>query len=115
VMKDHPEQVNRAISEVQRIFRTNFFPEMKVDWRTHNNNIGHFYYPGCFRCHDGQHSSADGKTIRKDCDICHTVIGQEEGGQPMASIQSVGFKHPVDLGDMTAVNCTDCHTGGVGP
>ena len=29
------------------------FPEMKVNWKTHPNNIGHLYSPGCFRCHDG--------------------------------------------------------------
>jgi hypothetical protein len=25
------------------------------------------------------------------------------------------FQHPVDLGDLTQVNCADCHNGGVGP
>jgi hypothetical protein len=25
------------------------------------------------------------------------------------------FQHPVDIGDLTQVNCADCHTGGVGP
>jgi nitrate/TMAO reductase-like tetraheme cytochrome c subunit len=113
--KAHPEQVQRAIGEVQRIFKGTMFPEMRTDWRTHLNNIGHFYYPGCFRCHDGGHVSKEGKTIRKDCDICHTLLAQEEGGQPMAVMQSNAFKHPVDLGDMTAVNCNDCHTGGIGP
>ena len=33
----------------------------------------------------------------------------------MGTAQGVAFQHPVDLGDMTAVNCADCHTGGVGP
>src|SRR6266568_9288838 len=36
------------------------FPEMKVDWRTHPDNVGHFYSQGCFRCHDNQHASRDG-------------------------------------------------------
>jgi len=38
---------------VQRVFTTNIFPEMKLDWRTHPNNVGHLYSRGCFRCHDG--------------------------------------------------------------
>jgi nitrate/TMAO reductase-like tetraheme cytochrome c subunit len=109
-------EVRSAIAEVQRIFRTNTFPEMKLDWKTHANNIGHFYFAGCFRCHDGQHASADGKQVRKDCDLCHTIIGQEESGAPvMTPARSMDFKHPVDLGDLTQVNCNDCHTGGVGP
>lgn len=109
------KSIQAAISEVQQIFQTTMFPEMKVDWRTHKENIGHFYSSGCFRCHDGQHVSPDGKVIRKDCDICHTVLGQQEGGKAMAEMKDAAFLHPVDLGDMTLVNCMDCHTGGKGP
>jgi nitrate/TMAO reductase-like tetraheme cytochrome c subunit len=108
--------VRGAIAEVQRIYETTIFPEMKVDWRVHPNNIGHFYSQGCFRCHDGNHVSADGKVISKDCNSCHTVLEESEGGKSVAgTMQTAAFKHPVDLGDMTAVNCSDCHNGGVGP
>jgi nitrate/TMAO reductase-like tetraheme cytochrome c subunit len=109
-------QIQAAVGDLQRIFRTTIFPEMKVDWRTHPNNVGHFYFQGCFRCHDGNHVSKDGKTISKDCNSCHTVLSQQEGAQSMvASTTGVPFKHPVDLGDLTAVNCSDCHSGGVAP
>jgi hypothetical protein len=109
-------EIRNAIAETQRIFTTTIFPEMKVDWRVHPTNIGHFISPGCFRCHDGSHVSADGKAVSKTCDTCHTVIAEVESGQPVyGSTQGMAFKHPVDLGDMTAVNCADCHTGGVGP
>ena len=99
---------------MQRIFKTTIFPEMKLDWRTHSNNVGHFYYQGCFRCHDGNHVSKDGKkTITKDCNVCHTLLAQEEGGVPtMGSAMGVGFKHPVEIGDFAGVNCSDCHNGG---
>jgi hypothetical protein len=107
--------VSQAVSATQDIFSKTIFPEMKVDWRTHPNNIGHFYYPGCFRCHDGDHVSADGKTVRKDCEICHAVLEQQEGASNPVKMAGAGFKHPVDIGDMKAVTCTDCHTGGVGP
>ncbi|MBI2217678.1 MAG: hypothetical protein HYU51_10305 [Candidatus Rokubacteria bacterium] len=109
------EAVKAAITEVQRLYESNIFPEMKVDWRTHPNNIGHFYYAGCFRCHDGQHVSSEGKVIRKDCEICHTFVGQEEGARPMVEITGPPFRHPVDIGDLAAVTCSDCHTGGPGP
>ena len=107
--------VKEAITEVQRIFKTNIFPEMKVDWQTHPNNIGHFYFPGCFRCHDGQHVSPEGKVIRKECEICHTILGQEEGGKPMAEVKGRFFRHPVDIGDLAEVTCSDCHSGGGSP
>lgn len=109
------ETVKQTIAEVQRIFKTNIFPEMKVDWRTHPDNVGHFYSPGCFRCHDGQHVSPEGKVIRKTCEICHTILGQEEGESPMVARKGRAFRHPVELGDLGEVNCSDCHTGGPGP
>ena len=115
IEKDKQEQIQNSIAELQRIYRSTTFPEMKLDWKTHPNNIGHFYFPGCFRCHDGEHVSADGRVIRKECDICHSVLGQQEGAVRMISIEGAPFQHPVELGDLTQVSCTDCHTGGVGP
>ena len=105
--------VQQMVAEVQRIYRGSIFPEMKVDWRTHPDNIGHFYFNGCFRCHDGNHATKDGKTITKDCNVCHTMLAQKEGDVSLeGSAAGVTFKHPVDLGDMTAVNCSDCHGAG---
>ncbi len=85
---------------------------MRVNWQTHPNNIGHYYFTGCFRCHDGQHVSADGKVVTKDCQTCHSVLSQQEGGVSTASVQNVPFQHPIDLGDLTQVNCSDCHASG---
>src|SRR6516162_7337737 len=109
------DSIKNSIAEVQRIYSTTFFPTMKVNWKTHPNNIGHMYFPGCFRCHDGNHVSKDGRVISKDCNSCHTLLDQEEGSSHIAQMQAQSFKHPVDIGDLTAVNCADCHTGGVGP
>ncbi len=109
-------QIQAMVTEVQRIFKNSIFPEMKVNWKTHPDNVGHFYFQGCFRCHDGNHVSKDGKVITKQCDSCHTLLSQSEGGVETAgSAEGVQFKHPVDLGDLTQVNCSDCHNGGVGP
>ena len=113
--KNRQADIRNAIGEVQRIYASTTFPEMRLDWKTHPNNIGHFYYSGCFRCHDGQHVSSDGRVIRKDCDICHTVLEQNEGATRLIASEGAAFKHPVDLGDLTQVSCSDCHTGGVSP
>jgi len=109
------DSIKNSIGEIQRIFATTFFPTMKVNWKTHPNNIGHMYYPGCFRCHDGNHVSKDGRVISKDCNSCHTLLDQEEGTTHLTQLQTQSFKHPVDIGDLTAVDCADCHSGGVGP
>jgi hypothetical protein len=103
--------VDAAIAATQEIFKTNMFPEMKVNWKTHFNNVGHLYYAGCFRCHDDNHVSKDGKKIRKDCDVCHEVVEQKLAGNAMTEMTSSPFVHPVELGDMTMFSCVDCHTG----
>ena len=46
---------------------------MKVTWGTYPNHIGHVDTPGCFRCHDDSHKSADGKLIAQDCELCHSI------------------------------------------
>ena len=99
--------VRDAVNETQRIFKTYFFPEMKTDWSTHPNNIGHFYSSGCFRCHDGEHVSDSGRVIRNECNICHTTIYDSEN--PAASVKMAGFKHPVDLGGLSDRKCETCH------
>jgi hypothetical protein len=110
-------EIRNAVTETQAIFKRTTFPEMRLNWQTHPNNLGHFYFSGCFRCHDGQHVSADGHVISKDCNQCHTMLSQTEGATPagIATTANQGFQHPVDIGDLTQVNCADCHTGGTGP
>ena len=88
---------------------------MKVNWLTHPNNLGHYYFNGCFRCHDGQHVSSDGRVISKDCNQCHTLMTESQGPSAISTAGPPMFQHPVDIGDLTQVNCADCHTGGVGP
>ena len=71
-------QVKAAGTELVTLYCQNVFPDMKVTWGTHPNNIGHMAYPGCFRCHDGDHVSKDGKTITQDCANCHNLLAVEE-------------------------------------
>lgn len=78
VYADRRSQLDRAIRAVEAIYNRNVFPDMKVTWGTYVNNIGHMDSPGCFRCHDGNHTSASGKTIPNDCDTCHELKAMEE-------------------------------------
>ena len=114
VAKSKQLEIRSAVTEIQQIYSRTTFPDMKLNWQTHPNNLGHYYYPGCFRCHDGQHVSADGRAISKDCNQCHSVMSETEG-TATAAAPAPAFHHPVDIGDLTQVNCADCHTGGTGP
>ena len=67
------QEVERAVSGTQQLYRRNIFPAMNVTWGTYPNNIGHMDFPGCFRCHDDSHKTKDGKTIGQDCALCHSI------------------------------------------
>jgi hypothetical protein len=110
--KEKSAAIKMAVLEVQGIYSRNFFPKMKVSWNTYPNHIGHFYFPGCFRCHDGKHKSRDGRTISKDCELCHTVIDQKQENIPPDAVVK-NFVHPVDIGDeLFKTNCSECHMEG---
>jgi cytochrome c1 len=70
--------VQQAGEEVENIYLRNIFPDMRLTWGSHPNNLGHNDSPGCFRCHDGSHTSADGQTITNDCSSCHEVLAAGE-------------------------------------
>ncbi|MCB4757524.1 MAG: NapC/NirT family cytochrome c [Elusimicrobia bacterium] len=106
------EALRQAADTVKSIYSRNMFPEMKTDWRSHPNHIGHLEFDGCFRCHDGQHKSKDGKVISNDCNICHTILAQ---GNPTdisaGQLKAQSFRHPVDMSiDVTQMKCTLCHS-----
>ena len=70
--------IQQAGQAVLAIYNRNVFPDLKVTWGTYPNNLGHTDFPGCFRCHDGSHTTADGKTIAQDCTTCHQPLATEE-------------------------------------
>jgi len=108
VYAQKPDAIKGAVAELQRIFQTYFFPEMKTNWETHPNNIGHLYFSGCFRCHDGEHVSDSGKVITNDCNVCHTML-YDSAGPPERNTRTGAFQHPVDLGALASHKCDYCH------
>ncbi len=78
VLASKASQVQAAGKELVTLYTQNVFPFMKVTWGTHPNNIGHMSYPGCFRCHDGNHTAKDGSSIPQDCSVCHNLLAVEE-------------------------------------
>jgi nitrate/TMAO reductase-like tetraheme cytochrome c subunit len=104
--------VEPLVSEVQRIYRQNIFPEMKADWRAYPDNLNHKEWAGCFRCHDGLHKTSDGKkSIRaSDCKSCHIILAQGAGEQ-LEKLNPKGhsFFHIDSINE--DFSCNNCHTG----
>jgi hypothetical protein len=102
-----------AIDAVHTIYTNNFFPEMNASWKSYPDNVGHRDWPGCFRCHDGKHTTADGKRTIKanDCNACHTILAQGSGAElERLTPDGQTFRHPggdIDPGS----TCNECHDG----
>jgi hypothetical protein len=71
--------VEAAAAELGEIWARNVWPNMKIGWGAYPTFLGHDVSPGCFRCHDGDHSTRDGSaTIPNDCGLCHNLLAQDE-------------------------------------
>lgn len=68
-----PVDLERTVKVAKALHSGNVFPQMKITWGTYKNNIGHMDSPGCFRCHDEEKKTAEGKTISQDCESCHVM------------------------------------------
>ena len=75
LVKEKPQLLEKAIAGAQRAYLDNVFPRMKVSWNTYTNFLGH---EGCFRCHDDELATPDGKTLSMDCELCHYILAEEE-------------------------------------
>ena len=117
----HPEvysqkekMINSAIQAIQTAFMKNIFPEMKAKWSDYLDNIGHFIFRGCMRCHDGNHRDSKGSVITNDCRTCHIILSQGIRERPEILNLQVGldFRHPLDIGDAWKGGaCYECHKG----
>ncbi len=124
VLTERKKDVDTAIEVAQSIYDRGVFPSMKVDWQTYPKNLGHRYWPGCFRCHDGKHVSAEGKVLANDCEsTCHskpvrgavTALGTVD---PQAKEDWHPWQMPkehLDIEGHDMVQCYQCHNAGQRP
>jgi nitrate/TMAO reductase-like tetraheme cytochrome c subunit len=74
----HQREIQASARELVDIYDRNIFPAMRVSWGHYPNNIGHTDFPGCFRCHDGNHAAQGGASITQDCNACHNLLAMDE-------------------------------------
>ena len=78
VYSQSQNDVKRAGQALLDLYDRNVFPAMKVGWGTYPDNLGHTDFPGCFRCHDGNHAGPGGTAITQDCGACHNLLAVQE-------------------------------------
>ena len=119
IYKARQADVGAAVAGIQKLVDTTQFPDMKANWDTHPNNVGHKNSPGCFRCHDGKHVSQDNQAIRFECNLCHTVPQVGSPGQAITELPITKGKEPDSHKSTTWLSehrsqfdasCATCHT-----
>jgi len=76
--------ITTAADALGDIYSWNVFPHMRVRWDTYPSHASHppirsrENAPGCFRCHNRDHQTAEGERISRSCDLCHTVLATRE-------------------------------------
>ena len=66
--------VKAAVAAIIEAFQNSVFVDQKMNWQTHPDNMQHKDFPGCMRCHDGKHVTANAKdTVRLECNLCHSI------------------------------------------
>jgi hypothetical protein len=78
LIKDDAKKVDAAAATLFQIYKRNVFPEMKITWGTYPSFRDHTDDGGCYRCHNSDMKSAEGKKVSKKCDLCHTTLAEEE-------------------------------------
>src|ERR1035437_1637681 len=78
VWSERQAQVTSSGNQVLAIYDRNIFPDMNVTWGKYPNNIGHTDFPGCWRCHDSNHTAKTGAVITQDCNARHTMLADDE-------------------------------------
>ena len=105
-------KIDESISSLKKAYSQNTFPGMKVTYDVYPDHIGHMEVEGCFRCHNDSFTSDNGRKITRDCNLCHTIIGQ--GNRELIRYTSIKdtmeFQHPIDIGTIwKEANCSECH------
>lgn len=91
-------EIETSAKGVLAVYSRNVFPEMDVKWGDYPNDLGHTDFPGCFRCHDGSHTSADGKTITQDCSACHNILAMDEANPKILTDLGMAEGTPIAKG-----------------
>ena len=89
-------KIRNAIDELQQIFRRTTFPEMKLNWQTHPNNLGHFYFNGC----PLSRRTARQRRWKSNQERLQPVPdrpGQDEDTATVTAVPKLSFQHPDGL------------------
>lgn len=123
VYAERQAEIEDVVVTLTGMYEQMVFPDQKIDWETHPNNLGHKDSPGCFRCHDGKHLTGTEEAIRLECNLCHSIPIVADSTELVTNIDIVRGPEPpshthsswITLhGRMLDQSCAACHEPGPG-
>jgi hypothetical protein len=114
----YPTEIDEAQALAEDMIVQVVFSEPGITWADFLDNGKHYEAPGCFRCHDGKHLSADGASIRLHCNICHNVPETVTSGDPPPEVPLSYVQEPLshletnfiaDHRFQASEACGECH------
>ncbi len=112
------EAVDQAEKLARELIVQLVFEKPGITWESFPDNRGHKQFPGCFRCHDDNHVSTDGRSIRLNCDTCHNIPVTVSGDDLPPLMSIVKPEQPEFHGESSFLfdhrllaneSCTTCH------
>lgn len=110
--------IANAIETLQTLYSQSVHLDQLSDWNTHPNNLGHKDFPGCFRCHDGEHLTEADEAIRLECNLCHSIPVVADEQKFLATIEISRSAEPeshlntnwiILHRDAFNTTCSNCH------
>ena len=77
-LEERRPTIEATATQLGQMWARNVWPNMKIGWGTYPSLLGHEAAPGCFRCHDGEHKTSEGRVISNDCNLCHTLLSMSD-------------------------------------
>jgi nitrate/TMAO reductase-like tetraheme cytochrome c subunit len=82
--KPSAQALDQSADALAALYLRNVYPDMNLTWGNYRSRIGHGGAdPGntkaqCFRCHSGEHRTADGQELSGKCELCHEIVAKDE-------------------------------------
>lgn len=111
-------ELAQAAQVLPELYALSVFPVLGMTGGVYPDHAAHKGMAGCFRCHDGQHLSAAGKRITRNCTTCHGVPVLQAATAPVPTAPFLPPPQPLSHqaddwyathGKLKDESCAHCH------
>ena len=75
----HGPQIEEAAEVLEETWGAFVYPHMNIGWQTYESRLTHSgERGGCFRCHNHDMVDDQGRSVSRDCEICHFVLAEDD-------------------------------------